>query len=148
MNRPDGEWKQLGRIGNAERPPFNVVSLGSDLHAAMDQWGTDEAKIYAALANLTPVQARAIRAFYQTRYHRSLDKHLECEMEDAELTRAQALLEGNQTLADVATLYEAMSGPGTDEDAIMLVLRNKSPRSGTRSSRNTRSNTASTSMPN
>ncbi len=126
MKRPDGEWRQLGKIGNAERPPFNVVGLGSDLHAAMDQWGTDEAKIYTALANLTPVQARAIRAFYQTRYNRSLDDHLESEMSGAELTRAQALLEGNQTLADVATLREAMSGPGTDEDAIMQVLRNKS----------------------
>ena len=126
MKRPDGEWRQLGKIGNAERPPFNVVGLGSDLHAAMDQWGTDEAKIYTALANLTPVQARAIRAFYQTRYNRSLDDHLKSEMSGAELTRAQALLEGNQTLADVATLREAMSGPGTDEDAIMQVLRNKS----------------------
>jgi hypothetical protein len=129
MRKPDEDWRQLGRIGNAEKPPFDVVALASDLHHAMDQWGTDEDKIYQALAGLTPVQARAIRAHYQLRYHRSLDEHLEDEMSDAELTRAQALLEGNQTLADVATLYEAMhgglTGIGTDEDAIMLVLRNK-----------------------
>ena len=90
MKKPDSEWRQLGRIGNAEKPPFNVVALASDLFHAMDQWGTDEDKIFAALAGLTPVQSKAIRAHYQIRYHRSLDEHLESEMSDAELTRAQA----------------------------------------------------------
>jgi len=126
---PDEKWQLMGRIGNAEKPPFNVVALASDLFHAMDQWGTDEDKIYGALAGLTPIQSRALRARYQYRYHRSLDEHLDSEMGGAELTRAEALLAGNQTAADVATLYEAMhgglTGLGTDEDAIMLVLRNK-----------------------
>jgi hypothetical protein len=126
---PDDQWQLMGRIGNAERPPFNVVALASDLFHAMDQWGTDEDKIFQALAGLTPIQARAIRARYKIRYKRSLDEHLDSEMSGAEMTRAEALLAGNQTKADVATLYEAMhgglTGAGTDEDAIMLVLRNK-----------------------
>ncbi len=130
MSKPDADWEKLARIANAERPPFDVVALASDLFQAMDQWGTDEDKIYAALAHLTPLQARALRARYQTRYHRSLDEHLDSEMSGAELGRAQALLSGNQTLADVETLYEAMHGGltgwGTDEDAIMQVLRGKS----------------------
>lgn len=129
MKLPDDKWQLMGRIGNAEKPPFNVVALASDLFHAMDQWGTDEDKIYGALAGLTPIQSRALRARYQYRYHRSLDEHLNDEMSGAELTRAEALLEGNQTAADVATLYEAMhgglTGLGTDEDAIMSVLRNK-----------------------
>ena len=130
MAKPDGDWEKLARIAAAEHPPFNVVALASDLFHAMDQWGTDEDKIYAALAHLTPLQAKALRARYQTRYHRSLDEHLESEMSGAELGRAKALLEGNQTVADVETLYEAMHGGltgwGTDEDAIMQVLRGKS----------------------
>ncbi|MDJ0653704.1 MAG: hypothetical protein QNJ40_06110 [Xanthomonadales bacterium] len=125
MERPDGEYKKLARIGNAERPPFNVVALASDLYKAMDQVGTDEAAIYGALAKLTPIQAKALRARYQLRYGKSLDQHLKDELSGAELTRAEALLEGDQTLADVAALHEAMSGPGTDEDTIMKVLRNK-----------------------
>ena len=131
MGLPDSEWRLMGRIGNAEKPPFNVFGLASELHEAMDQWGTDEDKIFRALAGLTPLQARAIRACYQAKFHRSLDEHLDSEMSGAEMTRAAALLEGNQTVADVATLYEAMhgglTGIGTDEDAIMTVLRNKTP---------------------
>lgn len=123
--KPGSDWLKLGRIGNAEKPPFNVVAIASDLHKAMDQWGTEEQNIYAALAGLTPIQATAVRGRYLQRYGLSLDEHLKSELGGAELTRAKALLQGNQTLADVSALHEAMSGPGTDEDTIMQVLRNK-----------------------
>jgi hypothetical protein len=57
------------------------------------------------------------------------EEDLESELSGAEETRALAQLSGNQTLADVATLYEAMHGGitgwGTDEDAIMRTLRGK-----------------------
>lgn len=130
MSMPDKEWPNLEIIANVERSPFSASSLASDLFQAMDQWGTEEEKIYPALANLTPLQAKTLRSCYLLTYGRSLDEHLKSEMEGSELTRAQALLEGNQTLADVAALHEAMhgglTGLGTDENTIMQVLRGKS----------------------
>jgi len=125
MGLPDDRWPLLGWVGNAENPAFNVTVIASEVHAAMDQWGTEEDNIFKALAGLTPIQARAVRARYKTRYGRSLDEHLDSEMSGSQLDRAQALLEGDPTVADVATLYDAMSGAGTDEDAIMQVLRGK-----------------------
>lgn len=132
LSRPNSEWDKLGFIGNAERPPFSVSDLASKLFHAMDQWGTEEKDIFAALSNLTPLQAKAVRACYATLYSprrggRSLDADLAYEMDDEELDRAKAQLEGNQALADAAALAEAMDGPGTDEPEIMAVLRNKTP---------------------
>lgn len=132
LSRPDSEWFELGQVGKAERPPFEVAGLSSKLFHAMDQWGTEEADIFAALSNLTPVQAKALRAHYATFYSskrggRSLDADLAYEMGGEELDRAKAQLEGNQALADAAALAEAFWGPGTDEATVMSVLRGKSP---------------------
>ncbi|MFM5948837.1 MAG: hypothetical protein ACKOPM_06355, partial [Novosphingobium sp.] len=132
MAQGDDQWDKLGFIGNAERPPFNVKDLASKLFHAMNQWGTEEKDIFAALANLTPLQARALRACYKSVYSprrdgRSLDADLAYEMGGEELDRAKAQLEGNQALADAAALAEAFWGPGTDEATVMSVLRNKTP---------------------
>lgn len=129
MAMEDSEWRKLARIADAEQSPFNVVSIASDLHKAMDQWGTDEDLIYRSIGNLTPLQAKVLRAYYLLRYKISLDQHLADELSGSEKTRAMALLEGNKTLADVAALHEAMhgglTGLGTDEETIMRVLRGK-----------------------
>ena len=86
-------------------------------------WGTDEALIFSSLAGLTPVQAKAVRGCYSADYNGAdLDADIASELSGAELTRANAQLAGDQTLADVATLREAMEGGvtglGTDEDTI------------------------------
>lgn len=127
MAEPDSNWDPLSKVANSESP-FNVVTIASKLHAAMDQWGTDESAIYAALGRFTPLQAKVLRAYYRQRYPDTggLDKHLKSELSGAELTRAEAQLAGDQTVADVATLREAMAGAGTAEAAIMRVLRGKS----------------------
>lgn len=127
MAEPDSNWDSLSKVANSESP-FNVVTIASKLYAAMDQWGTDESAIYAALGRFTPLQAKVLRAYYRQRYPSTggLEKHLKSELSGAELTRAEAQLAGDQTVADVATLREAMAGAGTDEAAIMRVLRGKS----------------------
>ena len=123
---PDAEWENVGLIGRAQSAGFNAYALASEAHQAMDQWGTDEAKIFRALAGLTPLQAAALRKCYRAEFGGDLDADLRSELGGAELTRAEALLEGDQALADVAALREAISGAGTDEATIMQVLRGKS----------------------
>src|SRR5688500_19515161 len=79
------------------------------------------------LSNMTPLRATAARKYYRHRGWGDMDAELRDELSGAELTRAEAQLAGDQSLADAAALREAISGAGTDEDTIMQVLRNKSP---------------------
>ncbi len=130
---PDSEWENLDLLGQAQSGGFSADRIRSELYQAMHGgvtgWGTDEERIFRALGGLTPVQAAAVRKCYSATHHIDLDADIRSELSGAELTRAQAQLSGDQTLADVATLREAMhggiTGLGTDEDAIMQVLRGK-----------------------
>lgn len=123
--KPQAEWETVGQLGASESPGFNAYTRASQFHEAVDQWGTDEALIYRALAGLTPTQAAAVRNCYAEEWGGDLSAELEDELSGAELTRAEALLEGDQSLADAAALNEAISGWGTDEATIMTVLRGK-----------------------
>lgn len=135
-NKPDSEWQNLARLCAAENSAFNAAQIIDNLFDAMfggiTGWGTDEAAIFSALNSLTPLQSQVVRKGYRSENPgHDLDRDLEEELSDAELTRAQAQLSGDQALADAATLREAMhggiTGLGTDEDVIMRTLRNKSP---------------------
>ena len=134
--RDESEWVQGSIVATDEKPPFNVAAINSKLFHAMHQWGTEEGDIYAALGGLTPLQAKIVRDHYHLTYSgrrgkRTLDQDLDYELGGAEKDRADALLSGNQALADAAELREAMkgglTGAGTDEATIMRVLRNKTP---------------------
>ena len=132
--KPDAEWPNLDLLGKAQSASFNADAIRKNLYQAMHGgvtgWGTDEERVFRALASLTPIQATAVRKCYRDTHGIDLDEDIRDELSSAELTRAEALLAGDQTLADVATLREAMhggiTGLGTEEDVIWSVLRNKS----------------------
>ncbi|MGI9332453.1 MAG: hypothetical protein ACR2RL_04780, partial [Gammaproteobacteria bacterium] len=133
--RPDAEWEKLDALGRTQGSGFSADRLRGELRQAMfggvTGWGTDEDRIFAALGGLTPVQGLALRKCYSATHDgASLDSDLESELGGAAHTRAAAQLAGDQSLADAATLHEAMHGGitgwGTDEDVIMRVLRGKS----------------------
>jgi hypothetical protein len=140
---PDGEWRKLDALGATERSGFSAAfvckEVNQALHGGLTGWN-DEARVFAALKGLTKVQSLAARHCYRTPkpdgYGRDLDEDIKSEMggtfgqHKGERDRALALLEGDQTAADVATLREAMKGGitgwGTDNKAIMETLRGKS----------------------
>jgi len=128
--KASSEWRNLDLLGKAQQSGFSAAHISKELYQAMHGgvtgWGTDEARIYRALSSLTQVQGLAVRKAYHARHGLDLDDDLKSELSGAELTRAEAQLSGDAILADVAALYEAMSGWGTDEDTIMRTLRGKS----------------------
>ncbi|HEX8492153.1 MAG TPA: DUF4157 domain-containing protein [Pyrinomonadaceae bacterium] len=130
LAKPDSEWRNLDKICQAERPGFQAFSIISQLWNAMDQWGTDEDAVYGALASLSTLGGATVRKAYRAVHHRDLEGHIRDEFSGKEKTRALALLEGKQAVADAAALYEAMEGGitgwGTDEATIYKTLRNKS----------------------
>ena len=128
IDLPDERWDDIDLIASIETPGgMSAREIASEVYWATEQWGTDEARIYKALSNMTPLRATAARKYYRNRGWGDMDAELRDELSGAELTRAEAQLAGDQSLADAAALREAISGAGTDEDTIMQVLRNKSP---------------------
>jgi hypothetical protein len=129
--KPNEEWRNLDKICQAERPGFQAGSIVSQLWNAMDQWGTDEDAVYAALAGLSTLGGATVRKAYRDTHGKDLESHIRSEFSGGEKKRAIALLEGKQAVADAAALYEAMEGGltgwGTDEAAVYKTLRNKSP---------------------
>jgi annexin-like protein len=127
IDKPKEEWEALRDVARAVNPGFNPEKLTSDLHRAVDQWGTDEGLIYRSLANLTPLEVAILRKVYSVRGWGDLDAELRDELSGAELQRAQRLMASEPRAADAAALREAIEGAGTDEATIMSVLRNKTP---------------------
>lgn len=126
LAKPDADFEQLNAIGRAMRPGFDAASIAQQVHAAVDQWGTDEAAIYTQLQGLNTIQAAAVRKVYRSHYHSDLDADLRDELSGEELTRAQLQLSGRSATADAVALHDAVAGLGTDEAAIMTLLRGRS----------------------
>lgn len=120
-------WESLNLVGAAEKPGFNAADITAKVHAAVDQWGTDEAAIWSSLSRLTKIQIAAVRAHYLYRYHTTIDEDLASDLSDDELSRAQNLLSGDQTAADAYALRYAVEQWGTDEQTIYDTLRNQTP---------------------
>jgi Domain of unknown function (DUF4157)/Annexin len=110
--------------------------IARQLRAAMAGWGTDEEAIYSALAGRTQQQVDEIARVYQQLYGRSLIDDLQDELSESELQHLAIFSPGAapgseataaehaRGLADVVALqlHRAMSGVGTDEDAIISAL--------------------------
>ncbi|MCK5218064.1 hypothetical protein KAR10_00995, partial [bacterium] len=128
--KPDEEFEKLNAVGRAMRPGFDCAQIAQDVHAAMDQIGTDEAAIYNSLQGLNAIQGAAVRKVYRIRYPdphgRDLDQMLREELSGEELDRAQLQLEGRSATADAVALHDAMGLLNTDEAAIMDLLRGRS----------------------
>lgn len=122
---PADRWKDIDLISQVLRPGKNAYTVASEVHQAVDQWGTDEDKIFSALSGLTPLGANAARKCYTANNWGDMDADIKSELGGDEQKRAFAQLSGNQALADAAALREAISGLGTDEQAIMQTLRGK-----------------------
>lgn len=124
---PPADWDPVAKVAESESAGVNIVQRGNQFYAAVDQWGTDESAVYAALGGLTSLQRHALDLWYQAKHGTTIDAELEDELEDAELDRARALMSGDTEAADAAALNEAIAGAGTDEAEIWRVLRNKTP---------------------
>ncbi len=117
---------KLNDVARAQGAGFDAARIAQSVHAAMDQWGTDEQKIFDSLRSMTVLQGAVVRKMYRAIFDSDLDQDLEDEMSGEELDQAKAELEGKQSKADAIALHDAMSGLGTDEATIMRTLRNKS----------------------
>jgi len=91
------------------------------LNDAMSGAGTDEALIMQTLRGKTPAERDAIMDKYQETYGVDLRSRMADDMDGNDLDQANALLAGDTAKADAIALNEAMSGVGTDEDAIHAV---------------------------
>ncbi len=131
--KPYTEWDKLEMIAKRINPSFSAGHRVKELYAAMKGGifgaGTDEDRVYAALAGLSPFEVLVVKHLYQYDYGASLEAHIKDEFSGSEEDRALALMESNAVKADAAALHEAMKGGltgwGTDEDAIMKALRGK-----------------------
>ena len=106
---------------------FDGNKIATEVHAAMDQWGTDESRIFNNLKGLTVFKGMVVRKFFRAHGWGDLDAELDSELSGDEYRRAQAQIDGKQAAADAIGLHDAIAGPGTDEKAIMDLLRNKTP---------------------
>ena len=125
--KDDPVLNDLVAVTSSEGTSFDPRAITAGVRAAMRGWGTDEARIYRSLANLSALQGQIVRKLYRVRYGSSLDSDLNSELSGDELSRARQLLAGEQARADATAIHYAIAGLGTDEDAIMATLRNKSP---------------------
>lgn len=117
---------KLNDVARTQGAGFDAARIAQNVHAAMDQWGTDEQRIYDSLRSMTALQGAVVRKMYRAIFDSDLDSDLESEMGGEELDQAMAELEGKQAKADAIALHDAMAGLGTDEATIMRTLRNKS----------------------
>lgn len=119
--------EKLNQVARAGGGGFDAAHIAQELHAAMDQIGTDEARIYASLRGLSRLRGAVVRKQYYAMFGSDLDSDFESELSGDELERAQAGIEGQTARADAIGLHDAIAGWGTDEAAIMTLLRNKTP---------------------
>ncbi|ATY30903.1 polymorphic toxin type 4 domain-containing protein [Sphingomonas psychrotolerans] len=119
--------EQLERVANGDGGGFSAATIAIECHAAMDQIGTDEDKIFGALRGLTGLRGAIVRKAYRAKFDSDLDADLEDELSGDEHERAKAELAGETNRADAVALHDAIAGIGTNEKAIMETLRNKTP---------------------
>ena len=120
-------------------PVYQAVGMDAvaqQVRDAVEGAGTDENAVYGALAGRTQDEIDTITAAYTRLYGRSMIDDLRDDLSDAEMRRLGALSpsfapEGGAGEGDAATavaqqLDDAMSGLGTNEEAIFAALSNRS----------------------
>ena len=122
---PPDEWRAVAKVAESEGGNVVILDRGNQFYVAVDQWGTDEAKLYAALTGLTELQRHALDLWYQKEHGSTIDDELEDELSDAELDRARDLMSGDQLAADAAAIRASIDQVGTDEEEIYRALCNK-----------------------
>ena len=123
---PPDQWARRRRCRRVARAgTVSIVERGNQFHASVDQWGTDESKLYAALTGLTELQRHALDLWYQKARLARSRPSCKDELDDAELDRARDLMSGDQLAADAAAISASIEGAGTDEEEIYRALRNK-----------------------
>src|SRR4051794_39391865 len=121
----DLDWESLNELGANQTPGFNAGDLIREVRGAIEGWGTNEKRLFAALEGHTPLQIAAMRKGYLKTYGKHMDAEVDDDLDGSEADRAKALLTGDPVAGAVATLRDAMDGAGTDEDTIMRTLRGR-----------------------
>ncbi|WP_158625156.1 annexin [Corallococcus terminator] len=136
------DLERVRTVVEAQKPQFSSDALnivGKVEQGVNHTWGTEEKKIFDALANLTPVQGHYVELLYASRNGgENLRERLKSELDDFfsstthDWDKAEALLSGNAVKAAAVELDDAMHGgwflgAGTDESAILTLLRGKTP---------------------
>ena len=78
MATPVGEGdfdtvEKLNQVARAGGGGFDAAHIAQELHAAMDQIGTDEARIYASLRGLSRLRGAVVRKQYYAMFGSDLD---------------------------------------------------------------------------
>lgn len=104
----------LNQIGGVQTKGFDANTIAQRVHKAVDKMDTDEDEVYDALANLTKIQAQAIRLQYIETYDTTIDADLKggvvYGMSGNELRRAKTLLSADQKTADAIGYRIALEG--------------------------------------
>jgi Annexin len=123
--QPPSEWPRVAAVAESEGGGISIVKRGEEFHASVDQWGTDESKLYASLTGLTKLQRHALDLWYREEHDSTIAAELKDELEDAELDRAEALMRGDELAADAAAIRDEIESVGTDEQEIYRALRKR-----------------------
>lgn len=111
----------------AVQPGWSVTAAAKRIFDAVNGGGTDEAEVFAALQGLTPLAVKALRIQYADSHGESLQDALEGDLNDDEMRTANDLLEGDAVEGIVGSLGSAVSGWGTDTEAMKGLLRTLPP---------------------
>ena len=113
-----------------------IDAVAQQVRDAVEGLGTDENAVYGALAGRTQDEIEKITAAYTRLYGRSMIDDLRDDLSDAEMRRLGTLSPsfapkgaagaGDAAQAVAQQLDDAMSGLGTNEEAIFAALSNRS----------------------
>ena len=124
----DWDWEQLGVLARATNPEFQPKVIANKVKGSIAGMGTSEDKLFAALGTARgPFERAAVEKCYQATFGISMAEDVDDDVDGTEWKRADALMKGETADIAVATIADAVSGAGTDEDAIKEALRGKTP---------------------
>lgn len=126
---PPDNWPELDIIAKAKNPGFSAARILKQVDGAINKLKTDKESLFGALNGLSPLELAILRKAYgKVHPGKSLDDVLQKNLFwDEDKKHAAALMRGDQDAADVATFFDAMSGPGTKKKPVMDLLRSLPP---------------------
>ena len=140
MNHPSDQDSNDGSRGSSSST-YTQSQADADAAAFYDAtqggvtgWGTDEKKLFSVLEGKNPKDIDQLRQSFKDHYDQDLDTVINNELSGDDLSRAQALIKGDQTErngSDIEALKqglaEDMNGWGTDENRILERLTQATP---------------------